>query len=46
MDIHVVVQGNISVNEGHQIGHEVKNSLLESEIQITDVTVHVEPNDF
>ena len=46
MDIHVVVQGDISVNEGHQIGHEVKNSLLESEIQITDVTVHVEPNDF
>ncbi len=46
MDIHVVVQGDISVQEGHQIGHEVKNCLLESEIQITDVTVHVEPNGF
>lgn len=44
MDIHVVVQGEISVQEGHQIGHEVKNHLLESELQVTDVTVHVEPN--
>lgn len=44
MDIHVIVQGDISVHEGHQIGHEVKNRLLESEFQITDVTVHIEPN--
>ncbi len=46
MDIHVVVQGEISVREGHQIGHEVKKHLLESELQITDVTIHVEPNEF
>ncbi len=46
MDIHVVVRGDISVQEGHQIGHEVKNNLLESEIRITDVTVHVEPDGF
>jgi len=44
MDIHVVVQGDISVREGHKIGHDVKNHLLQSELQITDVTVHVEPN--
>ena len=44
MDIHVVVQGEISVEEGHEIGHEVKNHLLESELQITDVTVHIEPD--
>lgn len=46
MDIHVVVRGDISVQEGHQIGHEVKNNLLESKIRITDVTVHVEPDGF
>lgn len=44
MDIHVVVEGEISVREGHQIGHEVKKHLLESALQIADVTVHVEPN--
>ena len=46
MDMHVVVQGEISVLEGHQIGHAVKNRLLESELRITDVIIHVEPNEF
>ncbi|MCP4285658.1 MAG: cation transporter, partial [Gammaproteobacteria bacterium] len=46
MDIHVVVQGEKPVREGHQIGHNVKNHLLESELQITDVIVHVEPDEF
>lgn len=44
MDIHVVVEGDISVREGHEIGHQVKSRLLESKLQITDVTIHVEPN--
>ncbi len=43
MDIHVVVQGDVSVNEGHEIGHAVKNILLESNLKIVDVTVHIEP---
>jgi len=45
MDIHVVVQEDKSVREGHEIGHNVKNILLESDLQIIDVTVHVEPNE-
>ena len=43
MDIHVVVQGDILVREGHEIGHEVKNYLLNSGLKISDVTVHIEP---
>ena len=43
MDIHVVVLGDISVREGHIIGHEVKDHLLNSDLKISDVTVHVEP---
>ncbi len=46
MDIHVVVDGNISVRKGHKIGHEVKNSLLQSKLNISDVTVHIEPESF
>ena len=44
MDIHVVVQGDISVRAGHQIGHAVKNQLLQSPLPITDVVIHVEPD--
>ena len=45
MDIHVVVRGDITVKEGHQIGHDVKDRLLGSDYQITDITVHVEPDE-
>ncbi len=45
MDIHVVVQEDKSVREGHEIGHNVKNFLLESGLQIYDVTVHIEPDE-
>ena len=46
MDIHVVVQGEISVRDGHLIGHRVKNLLITSELSISDVTVHIEPDVF
>ncbi len=46
MDIHVVVRGDISVQQGHLIGHEVKDQLMASEMQIMDVTVHIEPDTF
>jgi len=43
MDIHVEVNGGITLREGHEIGHAVKDCLLESEFPITDVIIHVEP---
>jgi cation diffusion facilitator family transporter len=43
MDIHVEVDSEITVREGHAIGHEVKDRLLASDLTITDVVVHVEP---
>jgi len=45
MDIHVVVSGGLSVREGHRIGHEAKDRLLASHLPISDVVVHVEPDD-
>lgn len=44
MDIHVVVNANLTVFEGHEIGHRVKDCLLASQHRIRDVTVHVEPD--
>ncbi len=43
IEIHVVVDGEISVDEGHNIAHRVKDALRASELVVQDVTVHVEP---
>jgi len=44
LDIHVVVDGDLSVRRGHEIAHLVKNRLLASQHRINDVTVHIEPD--
>lgn len=43
VDIHIEVDGNESVTEGHRISHEVKDILLNSDLRIQNVLVHVEP---
>jgi cation diffusion facilitator family transporter len=42
-DLHVRVNGSISVFEGHRISHEVKDRLIASDLHLSDVTVHIEP---
>lgn len=46
VDIHVVVMGTISVADGHKIGHDVKDTIIETEPRVKDVLVHIEPNAF
>ncbi len=44
VDIQVRVDGNLTVREGHDIAHAVKDALLASAShRISDVTVHIEP---
>jgi divalent metal cation (Fe/Co/Zn/Cd) transporter len=43
VDIHVEVDADLTVRDGHALGHVVKDRLLESELPILDVLVHVEP---
>jgi cation diffusion facilitator family transporter len=43
VDLHVGVDGNISVHEGHEIAHRVKNAIQQSDSRIADVLVHIEP---
>ncbi len=43
IDMHVIVDGNISVHKGHEISHEVKDKLLDSFQNISDVLIHIEP---
>lgn len=44
MDIHVVVDGELTVLKGHRIGHDVKTRLMDADRRIMDVVVHVEPD--
>jgi divalent metal cation (Fe/Co/Zn/Cd) transporter len=43
VDLHVGVDGNMSVHEGHEIAHRVKNAIRQSDSRIADVLVHIEP---
>lgn len=43
VDLHVRVDGAISVRDGHDIAHEVKSAIRATEPRIADVLVHVEP---
>lgn len=43
VDIHVRVDGDLTVRQGHDIAHAVKDALLASTLRISDVSVHIEP---
>ncbi|PJA08242.1 MAG: cation-efflux pump [Flavobacteriales bacterium CG_4_10_14_0_2_um_filter_32_8] len=43
VDMHIVVDGNLSVTKGHDIAHEVKNEIQKKFPEIADVLIHVEP---
>ena len=43
VDLHVGVDGSISVHEGHEIAHQVKRAIQKSDSRIADVLVHIEP---
>jgi cation diffusion facilitator family transporter len=43
VDLHVGVNGSISVREGHAIAHQVKDAIKKTDARIADVLVHVEP---
>jgi cation diffusion facilitator family transporter len=44
-DVHILVDPALSVSEGHQIGEAVRHRLIETNEDITDVTVHIDPED-
>lgn len=45
VDLHIAVDAQISVKEGHEIAHRVKDEILQNIPQIADVLIHVEPDD-
>lgn len=45
VDLHVLVDGNISVREGHEITDAVRDRLLAECPKLVDIVVHLEPDD-
>ncbi len=43
MDLHLEVDGNLTVSEGHDISEKVKEVLIDQNSRIIDVMVHLEP---
>jgi len=44
-DVHILVDPALSVSEGHQIGEAVRHRLIQMNDDVTDVTVHIDPED-
>ena len=43
VDLHIVVEGSISVREGHNIADDVRDRITQEIPEIIDVIVHVDP---
>ncbi len=44
VDLHVTVDAAITVHDGHEIARNVKQSIRDSNQQIADVLIHIEPS--
>ena len=45
VDLHAIVDGKISVKEGHEIAHHLKDYLREQMPNLGHVLIHIEPNE-
>lgn len=45
VDLHAIVKFDITVKEGHEISHKLKDNLKLRIPQIGDVLIHIEPNE-
>jgi len=43
VDLHVLVDADLSVREGHTIAHATKDAILAAHPRITEVLIHIEP---
>ena len=43
IDLHAIVDGDLTVREGHDIAHLLKDTLRAEHLEIGHVLIHVEP---
>ncbi len=45
VDLHTIVDANITVKEGHDIAHDLKDFLKKEMPELGNILIHIEPND-
>lgn len=45
VDLHAIVDANISVKEGHDLAHKLKDTLRNKILELGHVLIHIEPNE-
>ena len=45
VDLHAIVDANISVKEGHDLAHKLKDTLRSEILELGHVLIHIEPNE-
>ena len=45
VDLHIVVDGNLTVREGHLLSHRVEDEILRAMQSVAEVLVHIEPEE-
>ena len=45
VDLHAIVDANITVKEGHDLAHRLKDALRKEIIELGHVLIHIEPNE-
>lgn len=45
VDLHTTVQANITVKQGHEIAHKLKDTLQHEMPQLGNILIHIEPNE-
>lgn len=45
VDLHAIVDANISVKEGHELAHKLKDTLKQEIFELGHVLIHIEPNE-
>ena len=45
VDLHATVNADISVKQGHEIAHQLKDVLRNDIPQLGHVLIHIEPNE-
>ena len=44
VDLHAIVNGDFTVKRGHEISHQLKDTLRKEIPQLGHVLIHIEPN--
>jgi cation diffusion facilitator family transporter len=45
VDLHAIVDANLTVRQGHELAHQLKDKLLQEIPELSYILIHIEPNE-